>query len=251
MSEPDELLAPEEPAVPSVKKERIWEIDALRGFMILCMIVVHTLFALEMFDVLTLPVFWVTVFSRAGVLFVILSGISATLGSRSFRRGILVFCGGLFLELGSSIAVALGFLDSSMVIRFGVLHLLGFCMMVWPLLKNFKPVWLLLMGAVIIVLGYWFETFTVTPRFLYALGLQAPDFSSGDYFPIFPQLGWFLVGGAFGKLLYPEKKSLLPKVNANVWPLRFLRFCGRNSLWIFLPHLPIIYGIIALCDSIF
>lgn len=232
-------------------KTRIWEIDALRGFMILCMIVVHTLFAVSMFsESFSLPSWLETAFGQAGSLFVILSGLSATLGTRSFRRGALVFCCGLLLTAGSVIAAKLGILDESMIIRFGVLHCLGFCMMVWPLLRGFHPGVLMVIGIFAVLIGLVFSSVTVKTGWLYALGLCARGFSSGDYFPVFPQLGWFLLGGALGKIVYPEKKTLLPDVNPDILPLRFLRFCGRHTLWIFLPHLPVIYGILMLIDLI-
>ena len=229
-----------------MKKERIWEIDALRGFMILCVIIVHTLFGLEMMLGIRIPRWFYAVFGRAGTLFVLLSGLSATLGSRSFRRGLLVFGCGLALELGSWVCVLLEILDDSMVIRFGVLHLLGFAMMVYPILKK-MPAWLLAILAVVIIgLGYWFETFTIQAPWLYALGLRTASFSSGDYFPICPQLGWFILGILLGRWIYRDRKSLLPRVNADLPPLRFLRFCGRQSLWIFVFHLPVIGGILLL-----
>ena len=235
-----------------MKKERIWEVDALRGFLILCMIAVHFVigsrFIVKWY---ALPA-WLEVFmSRAGVLFVLLSGLSATLGTRSFRRGLTVFCCALGLEIGSYLAVLFGVFDDSMVIRFGVLHLLGVSMMLWPLLKNSKPWVLTVLGVVIIALGYWFETFYVEPKFLYALGLQARSFASGDYYPIFPQLGWFLLGGALGKRLYPEKKSLLPQVRCDRAGWRFLRFCGRNSLVIYLIHFLPVGAVLMLLSLLF
>lgn len=230
-----------------MKKERIWEIDALRGFLIVCMVIVHFVIGAQMFfPLFTLPVWLEAIMMRAGTLFVIVSGLSATLGTRTVRRGIIVFCCGLGLQLACYLAVLLGIFGSEMVIRFGVLHLLGVSMMLWPLVKDAKPWQLLIAAAIIIGLGYWFETFYVTPKFLFAFGLITRDFGSGDFYPLFPEFGWFLVGGALGKLLYAEKKSLLPTVNGNCAPLRFLRFCGRNSLAIYLVHLPLIGGILML-----
>lgn len=229
-----------------MKKERIWEIDALRGFMILCMVVVHFIIGAADGRLFTVPDWLLLVFSRLGALFVILSGVSAKLGRRSFRRGIIVFACGLLLELGSFIAVQIGVLADGMVIRFGVLHLLGVCMMMWSLMQKSEPWVLLVVGAVIIGVGYWFETFFVTPTFLYPLGLKTRDFCSGDYYPLFPQLGYFLLGGALGKWLYPEKKSLLPKINSDFFLLRFFRFCGRHSLIIYLVHFLLVGGILML-----
>ena len=71
------------------RKQRIWELDALRGLCILCVVIVHFLFDLVYFvglDV-SFPPVYVFIQQYGGVIFVILSGCCATLGSRSFRRG--------------------------------------------------------------------------------------------------------------------------------------------------------------------
>ncbi len=230
-------------------KERIWEIDALRGLLILCVIASHTLFYLaNVLGRFSLPPLVRFVMQYGGILFVILSGLSATLGSRSFRRGLLVFAGGMLLTLGSLAAVRLGWLSEDMVIRFGVLHLLGFAMMVYPLLKKLPSPALLAFGLAVIALGFWFELrpVMVESKYLFALGLRYVGFSSGDYFPIAPQLGWFCLGILLGRRLYPEKTTRLPGVNSETPILRFLRWCGRNSLYIFILHLPILGGIMML-----
>lgn len=230
------------------KKARIWEVDALRGFMILCVIAAHALYFGEyMLGLWRLPA-WLNefLFRYAGSLFVILSGLSATLGSRSFRRGLIVFGCGMLLTLGSAIGVLLGILDEGFIIRFGVLHLLGLCMMLYPLLKRLSDTALLIFGVVVIGLGYWFTTFTVNADFLFALGLVSPGFSSGDFFPVFPQLGWFCIGILLGRHLYKEKTTRFPQVNADAWPIRWLCFLGRNTLPIFVCHLPVVAGIMYL-----
>ena len=226
-------------------KKRIWEIDALRGFLILCVVAAHALFCGEyMLGLYRLPK-WLDVilFQHAGSIFVVLSGLSATLGNRSFKRGLIVFGCGMLLTLGSMLGVRLGLLSEDLIIRFGVLHLLGLCMMLYPLLKRLSGPALAGFGTVVLLLGYWFATRTVSVEFLFPLGLCAPGFSSGDYFPVCPQLGWFCLGALLGRRLYPEKRTLLPSVNENLWILRFLRFCGRHSLVFFVLHLPVVGGV--------
>ena len=75
------------------------------------------------------------------------------------------------------------------------------------------------------------------------LGLPWKDFSSSDYFPLLPYLGFFLMGSALGRSLYRNKTSLLPKVNERNFIIRFLSLCGKQSLWIYLLHQPILSGI--------
>ena len=231
------------------KKARIWEIDAVRGFLILCVIASHTLFYLaNVLGRFALPPAVRYVMQYGGALFVVLSGLSATLGSRSFRRGLLVFAGGMVLTVGSVAAAALGWLSEDMIIRFGVLHLLGFAMMLYPLLKGLSTRALLLFGLALLAAGYWleFSRVTVEARFLFPLGLRYPGFTSGDYFPVAPHLGWFCLGIVLGRRLYPEKRTRLPAVNADAPVLRALCWCGRNSLYIFILHLPLIGGIMML-----
>ena len=231
------------------KRSRIWEIDALRGFLILCVIASHALyFTSSMKSVIKVPEFIRFVMNYGGVLFVILSGLSATLGSRSFHRGLLVFAGGMVLTLGSYAAVALGMMGKTMIIRFGVLHLLGFAMMLYPLLKKLPNTALLPLGMIIVALGLWFELrpVLVSVKFLFPLGLCYKGFTSGDFFPILPHLGWFCLGIALGRTLYPTKQTLLPRVNAAAPILRFFCWCGRNSLYIFILHLPLLGGLLML-----
>ena len=231
------------------KKDRIWEIDAIRGFLILCVIVAHTLFySSNILRLFRLPPLIRYVIQYGGSLFVILSGLSATLGSKSLQRGLLVFAGGMILTVGSYAAVLMGWLAEDMIIRFGVLHLLGFAMIVYPILNRF-PTWALaVFGMGILALGYWFEfaPVLVQTHLLFPLGLRYPGFSSGDYFPIAPQLGWFCLGVILGRVLYREKITRLPGVDTGNPVIRFFTWCGRNSLYIFILHLPIVGGVMML-----
>lgn len=232
----------------SEQKSRIWELDALRGFCMLCMIVIHLIFDLSAFGGLEIhtPV-WYDLIQRYGHLFfVLISGICATLASRSFQRGVVVFAAGLLISYVTFfMEYVLGF--SSMRIWFGILHMLGVCMMLYPLCKRF-PAWLLfVLGAALVVLGFWLTTQSVSVPWLFPLGLTAPGFYCGsDYFPILPGFGWFLIGAGLGKTLYRRKRSLLPRVPSDCLPLRFLRFCGRHSLELYLLHQPVLAGLVML-----
>ena len=231
---------------PLKRPERIWELDAFRGLCILCVIVIHAVFDLRYFAGLNFrlhPVFQF-IMDYGGVLFVLLSGICVTLGSHSVRRGAVVFACGLVITGVTEAMIALGMADASVRIQFGVLHLLGFCMMTYPLYRRLPAAAAAGAGVVIVALGYWFDTFLIQSPFWFALGLRAPGFAAGDYFPIFPHLGWFMLGTVRGRTVDKNRRSLLPRMPVNIWPIRFLSACGRHSLWIYLLHQPVVYGIL-------
>lgn len=229
-------------------KQRIWELDALRGFCILCMIVIHGIYDLT--DLgginLHLPPWYYWLKEYGNVLFILISGICVTFSNRSFQRGVTVFGAGLLVSYVTVfLDVEMGMTDVR--IWFGILHMLGVSMMLYPLLRKL-PAWALaVLGASGVLLGFWLRTVYVPFDFLFPLGLYSQSFFAGsDYFPMFPGFGWFLVGAFLGKWLYREKKSLMPKVSDRCLPVRFLCTCGRHSLWIYLLHQPILMGLATL-----
>lgn len=225
-------------------KQRIWELDALRGLCILAVLVFHLIFDLvEVFGLIRwqYPEWFVLVRDWGGVVFLVLSGICVTLGTKSTRRGLIVLGSGMVCTAVTVGMTFFGF-HHSIIIYFGVLHCLGTCMLLWPLFKK-CPWWALLpLGLAVIGLGFWSQTLRVETPWLIPFGLMYPGFSSSDYFPLLPHLGFFLLGAVLGKTLYREKKSLLPKAQTASL-IRPLTFCGRHSLWIYLLHQPVLYGI--------
>ena len=229
-------------------KPRIWELDALRGVCILCVIVVHFLFDLSFFGGLdlTLPAWYVFLQEYGGAIFVVLSGICVTLGSKSVRRGLIVFACGMLITAVTYGMYRLGISGADVVVKFGVLHLLGVCMLVYPAFKKLPPAALAVLGLLIAVTGYAIRGVVVPQRWLFPLGLTYEGFTSSDYFPLFPQLGYFLIGAAIGKTAYREKKTLLPGSFQKTPVARFFCWCGRQSLFIYLLHQPIVYGLLEL-----
>lgn len=227
-------------------KPRIWELDALRGVCILCVIVVHFLFDLSFFGGLdlTLPAWYVFLQEYGGAIFVVLSGVCVTLGSKSIRRGLIVFACGMLITAVTYGMYRLGMSGADVVVKFGVLHLLGVCMLVYPAFKKLPPAALALLGLAIAITGYAIRGVVVPQRWLFPLGLTYEGFTSSDYFPLFPQLGYFLIGAAIGKTAYREKRTFLPGSFQKTGIARFFCWCGRQSLFIYLLHQPIVYGLL-------
>lgn len=227
-------------------KKRIWELDAFRGLCIIGMVIVHLIYDLvDLYRIVDwdYPQWFAFVKDWGGLLFLVLSGICVTLGSRSVRRGLIVLSCGLICTAVTYGMYRLELSGKSIIIYFGVLHCLGICMLLWPLLKK-SPIWLLaVLGIVLTAAGFYVETLRVDTPWLIPFGLLYRGFASSDYFPLLPNLGYFLLGAALGRLIYRQKESLFPKINEKNIILRFLQFCGRHSLWIYLLHQPVLSGI--------
>ncbi len=224
------------------KRQRIWELDAIRGLCLFGMIVVHFLYDLSYFAGirLSLPQWCYFVRDYGHVLFIMISGICVTLASSSFRRGVVVFGAGLLI---SYITLFMDFFLGMADLRiwFGILHMLGVCMMVYPIFRRL-PWWALgIIGTGFIFLGFWMLSITVPVDFLFPFGLCSNRvFTGSDYVPLFPGLGWFLIGACLGKTVYRNQKSLLPKATAQNPILNFLQTCGMHSLEIYLLHQPVL-----------
>lgn len=229
---------------------RIWELDALRGLCILGMVVVHFVYDLrDMFGLadFAYPGIFLFIMNWGSVLFLLISGICVTLGSHPVRRGLIVFACGLICSAVTAGMYFLNMADKSIIIYFGVLHCLGVCMLLWPLFKRL-PVWALgLLGLGLTVLGLWISGNVVVDfPWLIPLGLVPGDFASSDYFPLLPNLGFFLAGAFLGKTLYRKKETLLPRVNPANPVLVFFTLLGKWSLPVYLLHQPVITGLLCL-----
>ena len=220
--------------------KRIWDLDALRGICLLGMVGIHLLYDLRV----SLPLPLKLLQDWGGCAFLLLSGLCVTLGHRPVRRGLVVLGCGMVCTLVTWGMRAMGLAGAGSVIWFGVLHCLGVCMLLWPVFRQLPSPCLGALGGVWIALGYALEHIWLDGPWLMPLGIRYPGFVSADYFPLFPNLGFFLLGAVLGRTLYRKKESLLP----NVRPNRFLCFCGRHSLAIYLLHQPILYGILLILN---
>ena len=102
-------------------KKRIWELDAARGLCILGMVLVHIIYDLQ--NILHLSFLensglFDFVSQWGGVLFFLISGCSATLGSRSVRRGLTVLLCGVIVSAVTWGMYALGFAGKGLVIHY-------------------------------------------------------------------------------------------------------------------------------------
>ena len=228
-------------------KQRIWELDLVRGLFMIGIILFHLMYDLVyLFDVVDLT----TPLSQAlyqfgndwgGTPFLIISGLCVTFGRHPVRRGLQVIAGGMLITLVTACMYWFGFADKGIIIYFGVLHCIGSCMLLWALFRRLPALALLVLGIALAALGlYLKENVLVEFPWLIPFGVMSYDFVSSDYFPLLPNLGYFLVGAAIGRKLYPTRQSLFPDVNAENPVCRFFRFFGQHSLILYLVHQPIL-----------
>ncbi len=245
--------------------KRIELLDELRGFAIAAMIVHHTFLDIgfvlglswgyDVFDKLCVlqPVFW--------AIFIIISGICSRLSRNTLKRGLIVFAAGLAVTLVTAVIMpAVGITGAE--IYFGILSCLGACMiitgLIMPLIKKTNAIAGMIICALLFAFFYTISAGTLCfgliklPEVLYKtnylmpLGMFSKTFESADYFAILPWIFMFLFGAFVGKY---AKGGAFPKWTYKKHS-RFFAFIGRNSLWFYLAHQPVIYGVLYLVSFI-
>lgn len=232
-------------------KERLWEIDALRGIAIVMMLLSNFLFDLFIFKdfVQFYEGFWFYFARATATFFLLVAGISLTLSyarkktfSHFLRRGVKIFSCGLLIT-----AVTWFFFPEGMIF-FGILHLIGLSVILaYPFLR--LTYLNLVVSSLVILAGMVIEEMQV--NFPLLVWFYPQQTSSVDYTPILPWFGVVVLGIFMGKAIFPsgKRKYSIPDVSA-VKPIRLLMFLGRHSLAIYLLHQPLFLAVIFLIRSI-
>ena len=239
------------------EKVRLHLLDAIRGFLLLHMIVFHGMWNLVYLFGVHAP--WYT--STPGYIwqqficwsFILLSGFCWSMSRNHLKRGLLVFGGGAVVS-----AVTCLVMPENRIL-FGVLTCIGSCMLLMiPLERLTKKIpaglgaalsfclFLLLRNCGDGALG--FERFVLCPlpdtlyrNYLTAyLGFPQAGFFSTDYFPLIPWFFLFLTG--YFLMGITSKARLNEKLFARgQFPL--LNYIGKRSLLVYLLHQPVLYGL--------
>lgn len=240
-----------------LKKERYRLVDGIRGLCVLGMVIYHTLFDIAAFSgtVDSSPLLSALEVLRnlGAAAFIAISGFCFLSGTHRLRRFLILFFGGNVVS-----AVTRLVMPEAAVI-FGILTFMAVSgVLMIPLDKCFRripPLFGLILSLVSFMvlfrvnyayIGTYHTVFFYLPAALYRnyftafLGFPFDGFVSGDYFPLLP---WIFVyfAGYFLRLL-TEKYEKMKYIMS--FRLLFLDLCGRYSLYIYLAHQPIIYGVV-------
>lgn len=224
---------------------RIKLFDTLRGFMIILVIIFHAAFDIywifgKSFGFLHIidsaPILFLRDFFAVG--FIVLSGICTNYSRNPFRRGVIVFIFGLIITFSTALVM-----PKEMIVRFGILSLIGTSMILVSILRPFNEKVDSLWGITISLAAFIGMLFLfpmyVDSNHLYFLGFITVDFTSGDYYPLLPYFFAFLFGHFLGRLL-KEKEFDKKYCGLDIKPLSFI---GRNSVYFYILHQPIVYGV--------
>ncbi len=265
------------------KTNRAFELDALRGLSIFMMIGHHLIWDIryllgydlfefqegDFFNYVLQPLFLCC--------FILISGICCTFSRSNLKRSLRLLIGAIaisvIMALVSFILLDIGILSDlhkeGLFVFFNILHLLTvgtfICWLIERIERSFgkkrtadgtKSVYLaslvnsgLVIAALCVFMAeplirslrYDLDTYAFLPLGI----LPKNSISMGDYLPMIPWLGVFLVGISVGRILYTEKRTAFPNAPRVIRSLCIpFEWIGRHSLFVYLIHQPIILAIL-------
>ena len=279
------------------KKNRIWEIDFLRAIPIIIVVLYHSCFDVfflasmiknqSQFFSLNPNVYQFVKFTQDlffnpfiikylvpffGGLFLFICGVSSSLTRSNLRRALLLNLGALVFSLATYVFSIIT--KDDCLIFFGILHQMGFAILMYALLelifrlfkKKVPNSLIFTIGFVILLIGIVFSSGIQVGNVYVKWGtsIVSGDFSKemakdplgylkailgmkasyNDWWPIFPYTGVVFIGIFIGKIIYGKKKRTLLPCLKDCKVLKPFCFLGRHTIYVYILHQPIIIGII-------
>lgn len=255
-------------------EKRIHEVDLIRGILILIVILDHlfwffkantlTWFGEENIVYKVTNFYW-TSDARQVIrqiilfLFVFISGVSCAFSRNNWKRAAkMILVWGILSVASNLVDGPLNGGKGTWIIDFNVIGVLAWSVLIYCFFQNWS--WKGL-TAVMLILFIITISLTLVPletrNATYVPALWAPDGivkpavenpvkTVGDWMPLFPYIVFFFGGAIVTRFIYPDKKSLFER---HEWE-RSLCFIGRNTIWVYLLHEPILIGIFFLIGLI-
>lgn len=230
--------------------------DVARAGAIAMMVVYHLMYDLDFFGgypIESTSGFWARFADATAGAFLFLVGVSLAISysrASAARPGRSLF--GKYLLRGLRIlayamALTAVFLILGMgVVAFGILHLIGLSIILaYPLLRyRFAN---LLLGLSLIAVGLYMriEGLSSESPWLLPFGVVPENLVMPDYRPLLPWFGVVLLGIFAGNVVYGGGRRPALFAGKAPAPARLLLPLGRNSLFVYLVHQPILIALLA------
>ena len=225
---------------------RIAALDLARGLAFGGMVLFHATWDLHAFGLIRsdpgLSMGWWLFGRTIAAAFLSLSGLGLVLARRrGDGAGAMLRRMGVIAVAAGGVTVATGVAVPDRIVWFGILHSIVVCgALALPLLD--RRGWIAPTVAAISLVLPWTAAGTL-PDGLWWTGLAAHTPDTLDYQPLFPSLGFVLLGVAFGEnggVGLAERLKI-----GGTCPERILCAVGRRSLLLYLLHQPVLFAAIS------
>ena len=222
-------------------------------------------------------------------LFFLISGISCYFSRNNLKRGLIILGVGILISIGFYVAGIIMPDANIGQVFFGAITCFGVSILIYWLLRFlFKKIcpkhesdfkWIALgLGMIVIAVGLMFDCWNMEwqgppgqlplnwQNFIAIIIGKAQDIGHSDYMPLFPYLGFLLVGSFIGEVFYKDRKSYFkplpkkpekdaPKINkvayyGGVMPYKGVKnvitFSGHYSLFFYLFHQVLLIAILGI-----
>jgi uncharacterized membrane protein len=231
---------------------RFIELDVLRGIAVIGMIIFHYFFLINYLDITAYTMYegwWLVLARSVEILFLILVGVSLALSykknaivgglikdwyKKQYKRAGVIFAYAMTVSLVTFIFIP------QQIIIFGILHFISISIVLLVPFAGKKYIPLILAGIAYVLSTIIHNTFA-SQKALLIFGFDVGGGSSIDYFPLFPWISLVLFGIFLGNSLYKNYQGKLLFLNDKNIFLVLLSWAGRQSIIIYMLHIPFLF----------